>query len=100
MRTSKEVLELELRVMGLEWSPSHDGLIHSLGIGKRFDICDTEHLLCFVYTLLQNTLPNRNKSKTTALDKGKYHPIFYNGPCLVKDRRVMKTCAVKYAKVV
>ena len=75
--------------MGLTWSTKLNCLVHSLGIGKRFDVCDAEHLLCLVHSLLQNTLPNRNMSKTTTLDKGKYHPIYYKGPRQVRDLPVM-----------
>ena len=88
-RTSREQIQLELQVMGLTWSTKLNCLVHSLGIGKRFDVCDAEHLLCLVHSLLQNTLPNRNMSKTTTLDKGKYHPIYYKGPRQVRDLPVM-----------
>ena len=48
---------------------------HKSGIGKRLDACDTEHMLCMVHIMYQNTLPHKNIAMKNHLDSSKYVPI-------------------------
>ena len=79
-------------VLGLEWSRDLACLIHSGGIGKRYDASDAEHGLCVIYTLFQATLPARTVSSTYALDRDKYFPVRVNsGKVAAKDLPVMRS---------
>ena len=87
---TKAQIEDELLVLGLEWSDQLGCLIHRVGIGKRFDACDGEHLLCQVCTMLQNTLPQRNLGLEGHIDKPKYFPIRVSSEKLAKDLPLMQ----------
>ena len=87
---SKQQIQDELLVLCLTWSDELDCLVHTMGIGKRFDACDTEHMLCFFYTMLQNTFPHRNTSMNCQIDKDKYFPIRVAEIPLARERPIMK----------
>ena len=70
---TKGQMEDELIVLGLAWSKKLCCLVHRSGIGKRMDACDTEHMLCMVYVMYQNTFPNKKNSKSH-MDSPKYFP--------------------------
>lgn len=63
----------ELKVLQLEWEEQECHLVHPNG--RKFDINDIEHALCFYYTLHQHTLPSRNISFSANIDGEKYLPI-------------------------
>ena len=84
-------MEDELIVMGLAWSEKLCCLVHRSGIGKRMDACDTEHMLCMVYVMYQNTFPNKNVSKISQMDNPKYFPIkTASADRLPKNSQIMK----------
>lgn len=100
-KKKKETLSAELKVCALEWCKKEECLYHVLGIGKRFDACDAEHLLCLLYSCHQYTLPSRNIGKSNYLDGEKYFPIrFTAGSRLVNDLPVMKILNDMYFKTV
>lgn len=94
---TKEQMEAELVVLGLTWSEELDCLVHSVGIGKKFDACDAEHMLCMVYKLLQNTLPHRNVCEGSQMDGAKFFPIRCTfGDNLARDLPIMDAIKATY----
>ena len=71
-------LNNKLKVCFLEWDKKEKCLYHTLGIRRRFDACDTEHLLCLLSTCHQFTLPSRNVGSKNALDCEKHHPVRFD----------------------
>ena len=65
----------DILVLGLQWLETFDCLVHKYGIGKKFDACDAEHMLCMIYSMHQYTLPSRNLRWSVKLDSEKYFPI-------------------------
>lgn len=101
-KKKKETLSAELKVCALRWCKKEECLYHVLGIGKRFDACDAEHLLCLLYSCHQYTLPSRNVGKSNYLDGEKYFPIRFTaaGKGLVNDLPVMKILNKMYFETV
>ena len=79
-KNEKRIAQLkdELKVCFLEWDKKEGCLYHTLGIRRRFDACDTEHLLCLLSTCHQFTLPSRNVGLKNALDCEKHHPVRFD----------------------
>lgn len=67
--------EMELEVLGLEWSDNEDCLVHKIGIKKKYDASDAEHGLCALYVLLCTVRPARNMSVESRIDAAKYFPV-------------------------
>lgn len=87
----KRQLKAELEVCFLEWRPGEECLYHTLGIRRRFNACDAEHLLCLVSGSHQFTLPSRNLGRSNALDCEKHFPVrFTSGKRLARDLPFMK----------
>ena len=78
-------IQEELKVLQLKWNKggrnSSGYLVHPNG--KKFDISDIEHSLCFYYGLHQQILPSRNMSSSVSMDGAKYLPIRF----LSSDRK-------------
>ena len=88
---SKDQLQLELDVLGLDWSLAFDCLIHKYGIKKKLDSSDTEHLLCLINRLLQRTFPNQNTSDKHHHDTDWCLPVaFWNKDAPVIDMPFMR----------
>jgi len=86
-----------LLVLGLTWSEELDCLVHTVGIGKKFDACDSEHMLCMVYKMLQNTLPHRNVCEGSQMDGVKFFPIRCTfGDCLARELPIMAAIKSTY----
>ena len=90
MITSKTQCIDELLVLGLRWSDELSCLVHTSGIGKKFDSSDAEHMLCMMYCMHQYTLPNRNVTSSNRIDSEKYLPIRNTGGLLAKDMFIMR----------
>ena len=56
---TKGQMEYKLIVMGLAWLEKLCCLVHRSSIRKQMDTCNTEHMLCMVYVMYQNTFPTR-----------------------------------------
>lgn len=94
---TREQMETELLVLGLTWSEELDCLVHTVGIGKKFDACDSEHMLCMVYKMLQNTLPHRNVCEGSQMDGVKFFPIRCTfGDCLARELPIMAAIKSTY----
>lgn len=65
----------ELKVLQLKWNNGGYLMHHN---GKKFDISDIEHSLCFFYVLHQQILPSRNISSSVSMDAEKYLPIRFS----------------------
>ncbi len=71
-------LKDELKVCFLDWNNVEECLYHTLGIRRRFNASDTEHLLCLLSTCHQFTLSARNCGSSNDLDCEKHHPIRFD----------------------
>ena len=94
---TKQQLLSELSVLGLRWHPKLECLVHSNGIGKKFDASDTEHCDCALKHARSMALPsnnNQNEHSTTAIDGEKFVPVVYTvgeGNDLAMDHPFMST---------
>lgn len=79
---NKRMIKNELAVLGLEWSCDLQCIIHSLGIGKKWDSSDLEHGGCGFQRLVKNNRPANNTSKEILLDNSaRFGPVRVGPGC-------------------
>lgn len=78
----ERMIKNELAVLGLEWSCDLQCIIHSLGIGKKWDSSDLEHGGCGFQRLVKNNRPANNMSKEILLDSSaRFGPVRVGPGC-------------------
>lgn len=82
----------KLKVMGLFWDATMKKLRHVVGIQKPLDASDTEHLMCCLSVLTQNTTPQYNCSTVRPkIHQKRSHPIRHPDPTKkTADTEVLK----------
>jgi hypothetical protein len=99
-KEAKSRMEDELTVCFLEWNKKEKCLYHTMGIRRKLNECDMEHLMCLLSTCHQFTLSARNGGSSNSLDCEKHHPLkFESKERLARDLPFMRMMVRLYPAV-